>query len=102
MQKECLKQIKRVMIIMNKEDYKEIAKIIFVRFNRSKQYPKITKEQHIKQISKDFADYFEKEDKKMKKEYGKKPYGMDKKGFNLWWKFHHFDKKQFLKDCGVM
>jgi len=60
---------------MNKDNYKTIAKLI-------KHYGKLIPEQFILGLS----DYFEKEDNPIKMEKGR---------------VFGFDRKQFLKDCGL-
>ncbi len=67
---------------MNQKDYKEIAKI-FKEDNISWRNKHEKNTYH--RLANNLADYFEKEDNK----------------FNEGIKFRDFNKKQFLKDCGV-
>ena len=99
---------------MNKENHKAIAEIINRRICRAKQYPKVTKEEHIKQIGKDLAEHFEKEDKvtQIIKEYKLKDWDDVKKQHssvismvayicNKVSNDVDYNKQQFLKEAGV-
>ena len=76
---------------MNQKDYKKIAEIMkSVRFTEPDNPSQITTNGGFNAVSRLLADYFEEEDRKFKHNYGIKDHLAKK-----------FNKKQFLKDCGV-
>lgn len=90
---------------MNQENYTEIAKIIYIRKKNFAvcDKPNFNGDSYkmaCDEIAKDLADYFGEEDKKLKRISKHNKLSSDKE-FKDYWKKEHFNRKQFLKECGV-
>ncbi len=84
---------------MNEHDYKEIAKIINYQINIlnehvAQDYRKVAKE-HLINVTNRLADYFEKANIRKQANYNRI------EGFHNEIIIGCFNRKQFLKDCGV-